>query len=144
MSMSLYQVSVPVFVKTLTNLKAVLQKAKAHALEHKIEEAAFVNARLYPDMLPLSRQVQITSDVARGCTARLAGEIVSAVSSFRIAASGGCTSGIASASSSESLVCRTCQRRRFFTWRKARRLAMRNAHGRNTAGSWRPLRRPTR
>jgi uncharacterized protein len=73
MSMSLYQVSVPVFVKTLSNLKAVLQKAKAHALEHKIEEAAFVNARLYPDMLPLSRQVQIASDIARGCAARLAG-----------------------------------------------------------------------
>ena len=73
MSMSLYQVSVPVFVKTLANLKAVLQKAKAHALEHKIEEAAFVNARLYPDMLPLSRQVQIASDIARGCVARLAG-----------------------------------------------------------------------
>jgi uncharacterized protein len=73
MSMSLYQVTVPVFVKTLTNLKSVLQKAKAHALEHKIEEAAFVNARLYPDMLPLSRQVQIASDIARGCAARLAG-----------------------------------------------------------------------
>jgi hypothetical protein len=73
MSMSLYQVSVPVFVKTLSNLKAVLQKAKGHALEHKIEEAAFVNARLYPDMLPLSRQVQIASDIARGCAARLAG-----------------------------------------------------------------------
>ena len=73
MSMSLYQVSVPVFVKTLTNLKSVLQKAKAHALEHKIEESVFVNARLYPDMLALSRQVQIASDIARGCAARLAG-----------------------------------------------------------------------
>jgi uncharacterized protein len=73
MSMSLYAVSVPVFVKTLTNLKAVLEKAKAHALERKIEEAAFINARLYPDMLPLSRQVQIATDIARGCAARLAG-----------------------------------------------------------------------
>jgi hypothetical protein len=73
MSMSLYAVSVPVFVKTLTNLEAVLEKAKAHALDHKIEEAAFVNARLYPDMLPLARQVQIATDIARGATARLAG-----------------------------------------------------------------------
>ena len=73
MSMSLYAVTVPVFVRTLTNLKAVLQKAKAHAFDHKIEESAFVNARLYPDMFPLSRQVQIATDIARGCAARLAG-----------------------------------------------------------------------
>ena len=73
MPVSLYQVTVPVFAKTLTNLKAVLAKAKAHALDHKIEEAAFVNARLYPDMLALSRQVQIATDIARGCVARLAG-----------------------------------------------------------------------
>ena len=73
MPLSTYQVTVPVFVKTLTNLKAVLVKAKAHALDHKIEEAAFVNARLYPDMFPLSRQVQIATDIARGCVARLAG-----------------------------------------------------------------------
>jgi uncharacterized protein len=73
MSISLYQVTVPVFVKTLANLQAVLAKAKAHALDHKIEESVFVNARLYPDMLPLSRQVQIATDIARGCAARLAG-----------------------------------------------------------------------
>ena len=73
MSISLYQVTVPVFVKTLANLQAVLAKAKAHALDHKIEESVFVNARLYPDMLPLARQVQIATDIARGCAARLAG-----------------------------------------------------------------------
>jgi hypothetical protein len=73
MSMSLYQAAVPVFVKTLSNLRAVLEKAKAHALDHKIEEAVFVNARLYPDMLPLARQVQIASDIARGAAARLSG-----------------------------------------------------------------------
>jgi uncharacterized protein len=72
MSISLYQVTVPVFVKTLANLQAVLAKAKAHALDHKIEESVFVNARLYPDMLPLARQVQIATDIARGCAARLA------------------------------------------------------------------------
>jgi uncharacterized protein len=73
MPMSLYQVTVPVFVKTLANLRAVLEKAKAHALDHKIEESVLVNARLYPDMLPLSRQVQIATDIARGGAARLAG-----------------------------------------------------------------------
>ena len=73
MSMSLYQVTVPVFVRALSNLKAVLEKAKAHALDHKIEEAVFLNARLYPDMLPLARQVQIATDIARGASARLAG-----------------------------------------------------------------------
>lgn len=73
MSISLYQVTVPVFVKTLANLQAVLAKAKAHALDHKIEESVFVNARLYPDMLPLARQVQIATDIARGCAGRLAG-----------------------------------------------------------------------
>ena len=72
MSISLYAVSVPVLAKTLVNLKAVLEKAKAHALEHKIEESSFINARLFPDMFPLSRQVQIATDIARGCVARLA------------------------------------------------------------------------
>jgi hypothetical protein len=51
----------------------VLEKAKAHALEHKIEESALVNARLYPDMFPLAKQVQIATDQAKGCAARLAG-----------------------------------------------------------------------
>jgi hypothetical protein len=73
MPLSMHQASVAAFVKTLSNLKAILEKAQAHALAHKIEEAAFVNARLYPDMLPLSRQVQIATDIARGATARLSG-----------------------------------------------------------------------
>jgi uncharacterized protein len=74
MSQSLYAVSVPVFVRALSNLKAVLEKAKAHALDQKIEEAALLSARLYPDMFPFVRQVQIASDVARGAAARLAGQ----------------------------------------------------------------------
>jgi hypothetical protein len=69
----MYQASVPVFVKMLTNLKGVLQKAAAHAQARKIDEAVLVNARLYPDMLPLARQIQIASDFARGTAARLAG-----------------------------------------------------------------------
>ena len=73
MTMSVYEITVPVFVKALSNLKGVLEKAKTHALDHKIEESAFIGARLYPDMLPLSRQVQIATDIARGAGARLAG-----------------------------------------------------------------------
>ena len=73
MSLSMHQASVTAFTKSLLNLKAMLQKAKAHALEHKVEESVFVNARLYPDMLPLSSQVQIATDIARSKTARLAG-----------------------------------------------------------------------
>jgi len=73
MTLSMYQASVPVFVKMLTNLKGVLQKAAAHAQARKIDDAVLVNARLYPDMLPLSKQIQIASDFARGTAARLAG-----------------------------------------------------------------------
>ena len=73
MSLSMHQASVTAFTKSLLNLKAMLQKAKAHALEHKVEESVFVNARLYPDMLPLSAQIQIASDSAKGAACRLAG-----------------------------------------------------------------------
>jgi len=73
MSLSMHQASVTAFAKSLSNLKAILEKAKAHALEHKIEESVYTTARLYPDMLPLTRQVQIATDIARGGAARLAG-----------------------------------------------------------------------
>jgi uncharacterized protein len=73
MTISMYQASVPVFVKGLTNLKGILEKAVAHAQAHKIDDTVFVTARLFPNMLPLSKQVQIASDFARGTTARLAG-----------------------------------------------------------------------
>lgn len=73
MALSMYQASVPVFVKMLTNLKGVLQKASAHAQARKIDDTVLVNARLYPDMLPLAKQIQIASDFARGTAARLAG-----------------------------------------------------------------------
>lgn len=73
MTLSMYQASVPVFIKMLTNMKGVLQKAAAHAQARKIDESVLVNARLYPDMLPLARQVQIASDMARGGAARLGG-----------------------------------------------------------------------
>jgi hypothetical protein len=69
----MYEASVPVFRRTLTQLKWVLEKGAADAAARKIDEAVFVQARLYPDMLPLSSQVQIATDMARGCAARLAG-----------------------------------------------------------------------
>jgi hypothetical protein len=73
MTISMYKASVPVFVKGLTNLKAILEKAAAHAQAKKIDETVFASARLYPDMLPLTGQIQIATDFARGTTARLAG-----------------------------------------------------------------------
>jgi hypothetical protein len=69
----MYQATIPVLVKTLTNLKSVLQKGAAHAAAKKIEEAVLLRSRLFPDMLDLTRQVQIASDIARGTAARLAG-----------------------------------------------------------------------
>ena len=73
MTISMYQASAPVFVKMLGNLKAILQKAAAHAQERKIDESAFLAARLFPDMLPFTSQVHIATDFARGTCARLAG-----------------------------------------------------------------------
>jgi uncharacterized protein len=71
--MSLYDVAVPTFKKTLTSLKAILKKAEAHAETNKIDPAVLVNARLYPDMYPLKWQVQIATDSARRGAGRLAG-----------------------------------------------------------------------
>lgn len=73
MSLTMYHVSIPVFVRMLGNLSAILDKAAAHAEAKKIDPAIFVNARLAPDMYPLSRQVQIATDMVKGCAARLAG-----------------------------------------------------------------------
>lgn len=73
MTISMYQASVPVFQKMLGNLTAILKKAEAHAVVKKIDPTVFLNARLYPDMFPLTRQVQIAADVAKGACSRLAG-----------------------------------------------------------------------
>jgi hypothetical protein len=73
MPITMYQASVPQFIKMLGNLKAILEKGAAHAASKKIDEAVLVNARLFPDMLPLTAQVQIATDFARGTAARLAG-----------------------------------------------------------------------
>jgi len=73
MKISMYQASVPVFIRVLTNLATILDKAEAHAETHKIHPAVLVQARLFPNMYPLSRQVQIASDMVKGGASRLAG-----------------------------------------------------------------------
>ncbi len=73
MTISMFQASVPVFIRHLTNLSDILDKGLAHANAKKIDESIFVNARLAPDMFPLSRQVQIACDAAKAGAARLAG-----------------------------------------------------------------------
>ena len=72
MSIDMYQASIPVFVKMLGNLSAILDKASLHAEARNIDQSVFINYRLAPDMYPLSRQVQIATDMAKGCAARLA------------------------------------------------------------------------
>jgi hypothetical protein len=69
---AMYDASVPTITRALTNLIHVLEKGAAHAEARKIEPSVLVNARLYPDMFPLSKQVQIASDVSKIGTARLA------------------------------------------------------------------------
>ena len=73
MKISMYQASVPVFVRALNNLAAILEKTAAHAESRKIDPAVLVGYRLYPDMFGLARQVQIATDGAKGGVARLAG-----------------------------------------------------------------------
>ena len=78
MSISIHQASVPVFVQGLKGLKGVLTKAAAQVEARKWDPDALLKARLFPDMFPLIRQVQIATDFAKGCAARLAGEEVPA------------------------------------------------------------------
>lgn len=73
MSLSMYSASIPVLARMLGNLQAILRKAEVYAGERKIEPGVLLNARLAPDMLPLVSQVQIATDNAKGCAARLAG-----------------------------------------------------------------------
>lgn len=73
MTLSLYQASVPVCIRALNNLAAILKKAEVHAAEKKIDPGVFITARLAPTMYPLSRQIQIATDIAKGGAARLAG-----------------------------------------------------------------------
>ena len=73
MTISMYQASVPRFVNILGNLSGILDKAQAHIDAKKIEPAELPSYRLFPDMLPMTKQVQIACDAAKGVVARLAG-----------------------------------------------------------------------
>ena len=73
MPISMSDASAPVFLQGLKGLKGVLAKAAAHAEARKIDPDALLKARLYPDMFPLVRQVQIAADFAKGAAGRLAG-----------------------------------------------------------------------
>ena len=74
MAITIYDQLVPGFTKMLTALDKVLSKAEADAAARKIDPQVFVNGRLAPDMLPLTRQVQIMTDQAKGGASRLAGQ----------------------------------------------------------------------
>jgi uncharacterized protein len=76
MTSPMYINSVPVFKQLLTALKTILAEAHAHVVANSIEPDAFLQARLYPNMFPLIKQVQIAADFARGISARLAGVAV--------------------------------------------------------------------
>jgi hypothetical protein len=73
MPISMYQAAVPGFARVLGSFATILEKAVVHCEARKIEPAVLVNARLFPDMFPLFRQVQIASDAAKGGASRLAG-----------------------------------------------------------------------
>jgi hypothetical protein len=73
MTLSMYQASVPPFIRMLDNLAVILEKAAAHCEAKKIDPAALIHYRLYPDMFPFARQVQVACDHARNGVARLAG-----------------------------------------------------------------------
>jgi len=73
MPLSMYQASAPVFAQGLKGLLKVLDKAAGHVEQRKLDPAALLTARLYPDMFPFKRQVQIATDFAKGGVARLAG-----------------------------------------------------------------------
>ncbi len=73
MKISMYQASAPRFINILTNLSGILDKAQAHAEAKKIDPSVLADARLFPDMFPVKRQVQVACDSAKGAVARLAG-----------------------------------------------------------------------
>jgi hypothetical protein len=73
MKLSMYQATVPAITRSLNNLVTILEKGAAHAEAKKIDPAVLINSRLFPDMFPLAKQVQIASDIAKGGAARLAG-----------------------------------------------------------------------
>ncbi len=73
MTIALYQVSVPVYVRQLNNLSSIIHKAIGYCAEHKIDPAALLNARLFPDMFPLTHQVRFACNHAERGVCRLTG-----------------------------------------------------------------------
>ena len=73
MAVSMYQISLPVFIRHLNGLITVMKKAQSLYAEKKYDEATLLSYRLYPDMFSFTRQVQAASDHAKNCTALLAG-----------------------------------------------------------------------
>jgi hypothetical protein len=73
MAISIYQISVPIFVRHLNGLAACMKKAQALYAEKKYDEATLISYRFFPDMFSFARQVQAATDHARNCTAALAG-----------------------------------------------------------------------
>jgi hypothetical protein len=76
MTISMHSSSAPVLLRMLGNMLVWLDKAEAHATARRFDPANYLGLRLAPDMLPLARQVQIASDMAKGCMSRLAGQEV--------------------------------------------------------------------
>src|SRR5580692_10200219 len=70
---SLYDISIPPMIRGLTTMSAILDKAAAHAAAKKFDSVSLAQSRLFPDMHPLNRQVQIACDTAKGAAGRLAG-----------------------------------------------------------------------
>lgn len=73
MAVSMYPISVPVFIKHLNGLAGCLKKAQAHYAAKKYEEASLMSHRFFPDMFAFAKQVQVMTDHAKSCTANLAG-----------------------------------------------------------------------
>lgn len=78
MALTMYQVAIPPLLRGLNSLSAILDKAVQHAGERQFDAEVLLQMRLAPDMFPLIRQVQIATDTAKGCGARLAGVAVPA------------------------------------------------------------------
>jgi uncharacterized protein len=72
----MYSISVPVIVANLNALASFLKKAEADVEARKFDKAVVLNTRLYPDMFPLAKQVQLVTDFAKGCGARLSGTAI--------------------------------------------------------------------
>lgn len=70
----MYASTIPPIIRSLSNLRNLLEKAAVYAEQKKIDPSILISARLYPDMYPLARQVQIATDVAKGAASRLAGQ----------------------------------------------------------------------